>query len=50
MAIWSFALKSQRMPQPYCVNAYAKYDLKWESKQVLEKWYQGRVAHKLTRD
>jgi len=45
VAIWSLGLTSQRMPQLFCLNAYAKYDLEWESKQVLEKWCQGRVAH-----
>jgi len=33
------------MPQSYCLNAYAKCDLEWQSKQVLEKWHQGRVKH-----
>ena len=47
---WPFGLTSQRMPQSCCLNAYAKRDPKWESKQVLEKWCQGRVAHELTRD
>ena len=34
------------MFQSYCLNAYAKCDLEWESMQVLEKWCQGRVTHK----
>ena len=38
-------IKNRKMPQSYCLNAYAKYDLEWESKQVLEKWHQGRVTH-----
>jgi len=37
--------KKRKMPQSYCLNAYAKCDLEWESKQVLEKRCQGRVPH-----
>ena len=33
------------MPQSYCLNAYAKCGLEWESRWVLEKWRQGRVTH-----
>ena len=30
-------IKERKMPQSYCLNAYAKCDLKRESKQILEK-------------
>ena len=29
-------IKERKMPQSYCLNAYAKCDLERESKQVLE--------------
>ena len=45
MAIRLLGLTSQRMPQSYYLNAYAKFDFEWESKQILEKWCQGRVTH-----
>ena len=34
-----------KLPQSYYLNAYAKCDLEWESKQVLKKWCQGRVTY-----
>ena len=45
-----FWLTSQRMPQSCCLNTYAKCDLKFDLKQFLQKCFQGRVAHELTRD
>ena len=38
----------RKIPQLYCLNAYAKCGFEWESRQVLEKWCQGRVTHERT--